>query len=162
MHRRTHCKQCYYLLRSFRCTGFADNICSVDALRLKIEEKPRKHLQRFSFLRNGCVSKMLKFENKFSISSSSHPKPYGRNLFRDKPRHLVPVRTLIWIWIYELQIWNWLRKRNYKLWVLNYASKKRNQLVSPSPLGRDGRGCFWVDIICAYCALVHQHIIFQA
>ena len=95
------------------------------------EEKPRKHLQRFSFLRNGCVSKMLKFENKFSISSSSHPKPYGRNLFRDKPRHLVPVKTLIWIWIYELQIWNWLRKRNYKLWVLNYASKKRNQLVSP-------------------------------
>ena len=27
--------------------------------------------------------------------ASSHPKPYGRNLFRDKPRHLVPVRTLI-------------------------------------------------------------------
>ena len=37
------------------------------------EEKPRKNLQRFSFLRNGCVSKMLKFENKFPISSSSHP-----------------------------------------------------------------------------------------
>ena len=57
------------------------------------------------------------------------PKPYGRNLFRDKHGSLVPVKTLIWIWIYELQIWNWLRKRNYKLWVLNYASKKRNQFV---------------------------------
>ena len=27
----------YYLLRLFRCTGFADIICSVDDLRLKIE-----------------------------------------------------------------------------------------------------------------------------
>ena len=27
----------YYLLRLFRCTGFADSICSVDDLRLKIE-----------------------------------------------------------------------------------------------------------------------------
>ena len=29
----------------------------------------------------------------FFIASFNH-KPYGRNLFRDKPRHVVPARTL--------------------------------------------------------------------
>ena len=29
-----------------------------------------------------------------------------------------------------------------------------------SPFGEVGRGLLSVDILCAYCALVHQHIIF--
>ena len=52
--------------------GEGDKPACVSCLN-NYEEEPRKHLQRFSFLRNGCVSKLLKFENKFSITSSSHP-----------------------------------------------------------------------------------------